>query len=467
MALRPCLLALCVMTSAWACSPAEEGERREELGHHASASVSTNGLRINGQSLNGLRINGQSLNGLRINGQSLNGLRINGTSLDGVHLAGGELRGAAPGDVPVEGEGFVGAEVQGMLSDGSALTLRVDGVRPSETLWFYKVSYATTSGPQPLCGLDAAGAPIEAIPLAGRWNMGEGVPGGGSWIDDPSAFTFACRDAALAKCVELGYAPWASAGGVSLRDHHQACTRLLRADYCGNGQPGTMDGWEVNLYDNLGVQTDTEGGAAWVFEGAWGATGASCVNEYRLLELVARGPVPECALAKLSNACAGGGFSGGALLRSEYNSTGFVGLVRDIVNGNPGTELADKVEDALAKLEVAFAELAKVPSDRLAAVGQIEGALAEVKGTVDEGLLPPGYGIGLVNRVLGVARFQATTVIDANSCHVKKPKELSEAKKKQAEGDKKRAEYKYKEACAKYKEAIDKAEDALGAPCSP
>jgi ADYC domain len=455
------------MMTAWACSPAGEEERNEEVGQRASASISMNGMRLNGTSLNGTSLNGMRLNGMRLNGMRLNGMRLNGASLDGVHLVASELRGAAPGELPVGGEGFVGAEVEGMLSDGSALTLRVDGARPSGDLWLYMVRYETTSGPQPLCGLDDAGAPVEALALAGRWNMNEGVPGGGAHIDDPTAFTFACRDAALGKCVELGYKPWASVGGVSLKSHHQACTRLIRADYCGNGQPGTIDGWQINVYDNLGVQADTEGGATWVFEGKWGATGASCVDEYRLLELVASGPVPDCALAKLSGTCAAGGFSGGVLLRSEYNSFGFVGLVRDIVTGSPGTELADMVEDALSSLEVAFAELAKAPPDRIAAVGQIENAMGKLKESVDLGSLPLSYGIGLVNRVTGVARFQATTVIDANSCNVMKPENLSGAKKRRAEGDQRRAQGKYKEACAKYKEAIDKAEDALGSPCPP
>ncbi|HEU4412910.1 MAG TPA: ADYC domain-containing protein [Polyangiaceae bacterium] len=426
-----------------------------------------NGLRINGTSLNGLRVNGTSLNGLRVNGASLNGLRINGASLSGVNLVGGELRGVAPDGSPIGGASFAGVEAQALLSDASTLTLRIDGARSSGDLWLYEVSYPTASGPKPLCGLDAAGAPIEAIALAGRWNLAEGVPGGGSWIDDPAMFTFGCRDAALAKCVELGYKPWASAGGISLRSHHQACTRLIRADYCGNGQPGTLDGWQINLYDALGIQADTESGAAWVFEGKWGPAGAVCVDEYRLLELVASGPVPDCALAKLTGTCAAGGFAGGVLLQSEYNSAGLIELVRDIVNGSPDAKLADKVEDALAELEGAFAELAESPPDRLAAVGKLEDAVGDLKATINAGTLPPGYGNGLANRITGVARFQATATIDANACGAKKPSELTKAKLLRAEGDKRRSTGDYKGACGKYKGAIDKAEDALGSPCPP
>ncbi len=456
-------VALCLLAAA--CSPAEErGEGAP--GEREAGVVSANGMSFNGMSFNGMSFNGMSFNGMSFNGMSFNGAKLNGMSFNGMSFNGSELVGVGTDGVERRGAELVGAELRGLFANGSTVPMRVDGARAAGGVWFYRISATTDAGQLSPCGLDGAGAPIEAIALAGRWDTRQGVPGGGAWIDDPAAFTFACRGAALAKCVELGYEPWSSAGGVSLRDHHQACVRLLRADYCGNGQTGTIDGWQVNLYDNLGIQADTEGGPQWVFEGSWGASGAACVDEYRVLELVASGPVPECALAKLSGSCAAGGFQGGVLMRNEYNSTGVVGLVRDIVTGNPDTQLADKVEDALGSLEVSFAELAKSPPDRLAALGKFEGAVGDLKAAVDDDSLPAGYGSGLVNRITGVARFQARTVIDANACGAQKPKDLSDAKKKLAEGDQERAKGKYKEACAKYKEAVDKAEDALGSPCT-
>ena len=51
--------------------------------------------------------------------------------------------------------------------------------------------------------------------------------------------------------MELGYKPWKTVGGVSLRDHHQTCTRVLRADYCGNGVSHTQDGTLINIWDTL------------------------------------------------------------------------------------------------------------------------------------------------------------------------------------------------------------------------
>ena len=38
---------------------------------------------------------------------------------------------------------------------------------------------------------------------------------------------------------------------------HQACTRLVRADYCGNGVYHTATGTSIDVYDSLNIQTRT------------------------------------------------------------------------------------------------------------------------------------------------------------------------------------------------------------------
>ena len=62
-------------------------------------------------------------------------------------------------------------------------------------------------------------------------------------------------------------------GITSLADYHQACTRMLRADYCGDGTPHTVDGTLINIYDGIGIQRDTDD---WAFEAEWTTTGARC-----------------------------------------------------------------------------------------------------------------------------------------------------------------------------------------------
>ena len=106
------------------------------------------------------------------------------------------------------------------------------------------------------------------MPLSGTWNLGSGVVGGGSWTNSSTTFTFGCRGAALAKCVELGYKPWKIVNGVSLRNHHQACVRMIRADYCGDGKPWTQDGTPINVYDSLNIQTDA---ATYKLDAEWTA----------------------------------------------------------------------------------------------------------------------------------------------------------------------------------------------------
>ena len=82
-----------------------------------------------------------------------------------------------------------------------------------------------------------------------------------------------CRGAVLAKCTEFGYRRWATAtrcslgsgcSDVALAPIHQACTRMMRADYCGDGMPNTVDGHPIDIYDALGVNVEEE--PKWKFE---------------------------------------------------------------------------------------------------------------------------------------------------------------------------------------------------------
>jgi hypothetical protein len=238
----------------------------ELVGESTSAVVVGNGISLNGISLNGISLNGISLNGISLNGISLNGTSLNGISLNGISL---------------NGTDFSGALVSGELSDGNSLVLRIDGITANPDpanadILLYRVSYQTQAGWTPLCGIDAAtGQPAMATAVAGRWNYRSGVPGGGSPIDDATAFTFSCLQSVITKCLEAGYKRWVSP---SLAEHHTACTRLLRADYCGDGTPNTVDGTPVNLYDDLGIQTDS---VNWPFEAEWVSAGARCVKRER------------------------------------------------------------------------------------------------------------------------------------------------------------------------------------------
>ena len=52
---------------------------------------------------------------------------------------------------------------------------------------------------------------------------------------------------AIAKCVLWGYRPWATYNGTPLAQYHQACTRMVRADYCGTGTSYTVTGNRISV----------------------------------------------------------------------------------------------------------------------------------------------------------------------------------------------------------------------------
>src|SRR5262249_52952547 len=111
----------------------------------------------------------------------------------------------------------------------------------------------------------------------------------------PHAFSLTCTSGAQGKCVRFGYKPWKQApDGTSLWDHHQACTRLLRADYCGDGTAHTRDGTMVDLYDRYAIQAE-EPLPGMSFAAAWDAAGAVGVRRPRIPALI--------SLEALARAC--------------------------------------------------------------------------------------------------------------------------------------------------------------------
>ncbi len=314
----------------------------EESLHEKGAALSaSNGSNLNGSNLNGSNLNGSNLNGSNLNGDALSGLArmlvsvdyagawlggwvepIPGRGygwkegrLDAVWLEGSVLHGRYLGQ-PVSGTRFTHAWFTGNLGNGGKVELRVDAITPGtgaeQDVWKYRVSYREPADGlwYPICK-NASGQPADAIAVAGRWDYRQNLPGvGGAKYDDPSTFTFACEGAAIAKCIHIGYKPWASVGGVSLAAHHQACTRLIRADYCGDGTSHTVNGQWVNLYDALSVQVDTEG---WGLEAEWDTEGARCFTDHNR----AQAPV-SCPGAPVKPQCGtADAFSTGTLLQSE------------------------------------------------------------------------------------------------------------------------------------------------------
>jgi hypothetical protein len=278
----------CLLGLVSGCNAVEPSAEDGALGQDSQALNIQNGSNLNGSNLNGSNLNGSNLNGSNLNTELLNqtlvavrfaGARregLTGNKLDTLELRGTVFHGTQASS-QFSGLDFDEATFVGELGSGATVALRVEGITPGtgvySDIWTYRVSYLHTDGLwYPACK-GPNGEVLNAVPVNGYWDYRHGVPTGGAKINDPARFTFACESSAITKCMRFGYRPWATVGGKSLADHHQACTRLIRADFCGDGTSYTTTGQWVNLYDALGIQQDTED---WVIEAEWDTQGARC-----------------------------------------------------------------------------------------------------------------------------------------------------------------------------------------------
>lgn len=243
---------------------------------------------------------GVEMNGMEMNGVSLNDdVTLEGSTLTGVHLEGSTLTGTRRDGSIVTGAGFVGAKLKGWTPGGVRVQVRIEGYSEAGDVSSYDATYATEDGWRPVCTSGGS-----AVLLSGTWNDD------GSRTPDDAVVTFACPGGALAKCVDMGYAPWRSVDGISLAPHHQACTRAIRADYCGDGSSNTQDQHPINIFDVVGVQADA---VEWTPEAEWNEDGATCLSG---LATRATAPVT-CEAEKVARGCAAGAPSAGARLVTE------------------------------------------------------------------------------------------------------------------------------------------------------
>jgi hypothetical protein len=189
----------------------------------------------------------------------------------------------ASGNKPVvlRGKDLKNTHLTGLNEQGQMLNFEIKDVDidPKDTekeTYLYTVFYFDKSDSRwkNMCAPDVENI-AKAIPLSGSWDHK------GTYIESNKLVTFGCTSGSLAKCVRLGYKPWKSVHGKSLRDFHQACTRMVRADYCGNGKTHTQEGVLIHVYDDLGIHKYTPK-KGMLFEAAWGPDGATYINRTRL-----------------------------------------------------------------------------------------------------------------------------------------------------------------------------------------
>jgi hypothetical protein len=211
----------------------------------------------------------------------LRGAQLDGKALKDVRLEGGRL--VMPSRAPGQ---LVGAIFQGKASDGQLMEVAVCDAEPTpedpSQVWYRIQVWNAVSGTwdSPCIATGRVPHP-RALAVPGVWDER------GARQEVTGSFTFACENGAIAKCADWGYKPWAKKEGRSLADLHQACTRMARADYCGDGRSHTREDNGIDVYDSLKVMTrTTESSAAWdvsraSFEAAWSPDGAACLSRTR------------------------------------------------------------------------------------------------------------------------------------------------------------------------------------------
>jgi hypothetical protein len=297
-------------------------ERGKEINGVELNGLKFNGLKFNGIKFNGLKFNGIKLNGIKFNGIKLNGIKLNGLKLNGLKLNGSEFTAAV--DEGGEVTERSGAELIGMVFDITAevegeevpLELMVEDMYPDaeaefDDVFLYEIRVRVAGDDEwvnPCVDNDDIGVP--AIPLQNYWDFETG-----DRIDDADVISWSCTTGVLAHCVQWGYRPWAEAEDckksgkwgkwgkwgkkgkqckdVGLGDYHQACTRMARADYCGNGEAWTVPGTVIDIWDNLDPQIQSRE-ANWAIEAEWTPDGAYCLNDIRQQEWKEEGLYPVC-----------------------------------------------------------------------------------------------------------------------------------------------------------------------------
>lgn len=283
------VLPACATEAQQDCFPLD---RDEVTPRRANAGEREQGIALQGRPQQGERDQGRPQQGEWDQGRPQQGEKDQGRKLQSESLALSELMG-----------------VRFELADGGGrVTLRegrlvADDGAANEASRTLEVVATTASGervPMSLVRTTNPNGDERVAVVANGWvvcasgNDGMFVPGvwdeSGAHVSQRDALTYACMDGVIAKCVDWGYAPWTVGA-----DIHATCTRLARADYCGDGNSWTIDGTLVDVYDTHGVLVPTPG-TDLTFEAAWNEDGAVCVAEarYDIVDEDGQSIVPEC-----------------------------------------------------------------------------------------------------------------------------------------------------------------------------
>ena len=174
--------------------------------------------------------------------------------------------------------------VGAVLSLRSGLRVRIEAVQEERdsagrSLWLHTLSAQHPDGSWTNLCVPGPDGRQAALPVPGHATEDGTVTEAGTGV-----FEITCTAGAQAKCARFGYRPWETGpDGRSMRDAYNACIRMVRADYGGDGNSTTRDGLTIDVYDAWGIQTaDLLDGHD--FEAGWAPWGAVCVRHVRVQE---------------------------------------------------------------------------------------------------------------------------------------------------------------------------------------
>jgi hypothetical protein len=251
---------------------------------------------LQGTQLQGMPLLGTQLQGMTMVGFQFSGATLNGSALVNVRIEKGELV-AEQNSTTLHGNALQNAHLIAQVHNTTTnpvttatVEYKIDAVASELSSWdplnkqssyIYTLSQNVDgSGTyQTSCAADYDGNHV-AIPIAATWNEH------GDRVESSTLFTFGCTTGVIAKCYRWGYRPWVSGYG-DLVTTHQICTRMARADYCGNGTTHTHDNTMINAWDNLPspgpIMHHTTPPTGMVFEAGWSTSGAVCLSHQRWL----------------------------------------------------------------------------------------------------------------------------------------------------------------------------------------
>ena len=194
-------------------------------------------------------------------------------TLAGVEIIGSDLVVHAGDGQTLRGADLVGAVLTMAVNGGAPAMVRIDAFRADPHSQFDDVRLYD------LTVQDAAGlwAPVcDVDPYGEHPAILQPAPGG--------TIAIWCTGGTHAKCIRMGYRPWATGPqGQPLAPYHTACSKMLRANYCGDDQATTRTGMLVDIYDRIGINQKEGGTVPGVsFEAAWTPQGAVCVAHPRV-----------------------------------------------------------------------------------------------------------------------------------------------------------------------------------------